>query len=280
MSAWTDVINAAVLQPWIAMAPGLLLAAMRWFGCLCWLPALSAAMTLRMKLAFSVILAIGVLPATGSSLTWLGSSGSTTTVALHVLAAAGGEFVLGSLLGLGVRITFAALQLAGELVDQQAGLALQQVFNPIADGETGSTASTLTWLGIAAFLVSEPVGGHLMLTEAMLQQFAAIPVGSATMEDLPRSLPLSLVEQSLELAVRVAGPLLAAMSLISTATAFLGRAAPQLPLGSIVAPVRTAVSLLLLAAAIPGTTELLSDQIQALAAINVRGTGGAWHRAR
>ncbi|MBL8849777.1 MAG: flagellar biosynthetic protein FliR [Planctomycetaceae bacterium] len=268
MSAWTEVITAAALQPWMAMAPGLLLAALRWFGCLCWLPALPAALTLRMRLVLSLVLAVVVLPATGTGWHWIPESGTTSMLVIACLSAAVGELVLGGLLGLGVRITFASLQLAGELIDHQAGLAFQQVLNPLADDSAGPATSTLTWLGVAAFLALPAAGGDLVLADAMLQQFSAIPVGSASIDSLEGALPMLLVEQSLVLAVRIAGPVLAALSLITTATVLLGRSTPQLPLGSIVGPVRVAMCLALLAGAIPGTTELFADHIEMLTSGN------------
>jgi flagellar biosynthetic protein FliR len=249
----------------MAIAPGLLLAALRWFGFLFWLPALATAgINLRMRIALALLLAIVVMPATAAARHSVGDLDTPLSIIFGGLAAAGGEFVLGSLLGLGVRVVFSALQLAGELVDQQAGLALQQVLNPVADEGTGPSSAVLIWLGVTAFFAATPSGGDLALADAMLRQFAAIPVGSFTVDASEGSLLVVLVQQALSLAVRVAAPVLAVMSLITMATGWLGRTTPQLQLGPLVAPVRVVVSLALLAAAIPGAAELLTERFDAL----------------
>lgn len=101
----------------------------------------------------------------------------------------------------------------------------------------------------------------------MLQQFAVIPVGTSPQAALNSSLPILLVQQTLGLAIRLAGPVLGAMSLISMAAAWLARSSPHLQVGPLVAPVRVAVSLALLTAALPeisaGLTEHFGTLVQA-----------------
>jgi len=267
MSAWSEVITSAALQPWAAMAPALLLAAARWFGFLLWLPALGGAgVSLRMRLALAILLAIVVLPATAGRLN-IDQNQAWTAIAAHWLALVAGELALGSVLGLGVRLLFSALQLAGELIDLQAGLAVQQVVAPVIDSESGPSTAVLSWLAVAAFFATSPSGGDLALIEAMLQQFAVIPVGTSPQAALNSSLPILLVQQTLGLAIRLAGPVLGAMSLISMAAAWLARSSPHLQVGPLVAPVRVAVSLALLTAALPeisaGLTEHFGTLVQA-----------------
>ena len=236
----------------------------RWFGCLLWLPAIGASgVTVRMRIALALLLSIVVLPAATTELNTGGIEPLSAATFVLWLAAAAGEFVLGCVLGLGVRVLFSALTLAGELIDQQAGLALRQVLNPVADGETGPTGAALAWLGAAAILLLPPTGGHLALVDAMLQQFTAMPVGVGSVVPNPTFL-IALVQQSLNLALDIAAPVLASMSLITLAAGWLGRSAPELRVDSLVAPVRITVCLVVLAAATPGIGDSLSDRLNAL----------------
>jgi len=263
MNAWSEVITHAAWQPWATIAPLFLLAGARWFGLLLWLPALGeAGVSLRMRFALAVLLSIVVLPTLTNRPEEMGSASTALGSVAQWLLLVGGELVLGSVMGLGVRVLFSALQLAGELVDQQAGLAVQHVVNPSADPEAGPSSAVLTWLGLALFFTAAPVGGDLALVEVMLRQFSELPVGvspEAAIND--SSLPIVLVRQAAVLAFQLAGPVLGALSLISLATAWLGRAAPSLQVGPLVVPLRIAVSLSLLGAALPGLAGLVADTI-------------------
>lgn len=262
MNAWSDVITHAALQPWAAMSPALLLAAARWFGFLLWLPALGGAgVSLRMRLGLAILLAIVVLPAITSRQTEIVLAQTPLDGVTQWLLLAVGEFAVGSVLGLGVRALFSALQLAGELIDQQAGLAMQHVINPLADSEAGPTSAVIVWLGLALFFTAAPISGDLALVEVMLQQFAALPVGSSPAIVTSSRLPIVLVQQAASLAFQLAGPVLGALSLISLASAWLGRADPRLQVGPLVAPVRIAVSLALLSAALPGLSGVVTDTL-------------------
>ena len=264
MNDWTDVLTVAALRPWMQIAPGLLLAAVRWLGCLLWLPVLGAAgVTIRMRIALALLLSIVMLPAAilpaGE-----GAAGQTPGAVIAAwLAAACGEFVLGCMLGLGVRVLFSALAVAGELIDQQAGLVMRQVFDPLGAGEAGPTGGALAWLGVVALLGLPAAEGHLGLVETMLGHFTAVPVGSVA--GVPAStLLVVLVEQSLRLALEVAAPVLAVMSLITLAVGWLGRSAPRLRAESLVAPVRAAVCVTILVATVPGAGALFADRLIAL----------------
>jgi flagellar biosynthetic protein FliR len=254
------VLTAAALQTWMPWAPALLLAGVRWLGCLMWMPGLApAGVTIRMRVALAVLLSIVMLPAISN-----GSSDrifAATAVEWPGLAI--GELAVGTVLGLGVRILFMALALAGELLDRQAGLAVRQVFDPGGDEDSGPIGVTLAWLGAAAVLLATPRGGPFPLVNTMLGQFVVIPLGSVA--GAPGSdLLIVLVQQSLCLAIEVAAPLLATMSLITLASGWLGRSAPRLRVDSLVTPVRVAVCLAILATTTPAVHRLLDGRIEAV----------------
>jgi flagellar biosynthesis protein FliR len=210
-----------------------------------------------MRCALAILLAIVVLPVTVGGRADNNLAQVSTAEWAHLSMLTVGELVVGSLLGLGVRVLFSALHLAGELIDQQAGMAMREVLNPLADSESGPSSAVLVWLGLALFFTAEPVGGDLALVEVMLHQFLAIPVGSTPEAAINSRLPIVLLQQAAALAFQLAGPVLGAMSLISMATAWLGRAAPRLQVGPLVAPLRIAVSFALLASALPGLSDVL-----------------------
>lgn len=261
----------------------LLLAAVRWFGFL-WaapLPGRSA-VPVRTRLGLALLLAVLVLPAlAGRSFDepppaggrqldaalapvvngFATSSTSNQSPAAPVLLSlgllAGGELLLGLVLAFGMRIVLAGIQLAGALIDQQAGIALAEIFNPALNGRTTPTGDWLVWVAVAVFLAA-PLNGDLAATALMLDLFQALPVAGSPHLAPAQTLVMVLVQQSLVLSLRLALPLLAVMSLVSIATAWASRAGRPLMLWPGMIPLRIALSLVLLTVGAAGSADLLA----------------------
>jgi flagellar biosynthetic protein FliR len=269
MSHWTRLPGAA------AAAALVLLAALRWFGMFLALPVVAQALTWRQRIAFSLLLAVVSLPVlarTSQTVVEVFPSGGLVSdwagwLMAHgarLLPAAVAELGLGAALGLGVRAVLSGVQAAGELLDRQAGLAFSQVFHP-ATGDDGSPLSqALVLTAVAVFLLLGPFGGHLALTASMLELFESLPAAGALAPRSVVDLLLVLVQQSLLLALHVAAPLLAVMSLVTLATGWLGRSSPALAAGPLQVPVRVVTCLLILAVSLSGVTGTLADGFQSL----------------
>ncbi len=178
------------------------------------------------------------------------------------------ELLLGFALGLGVFTLLSGLQLAAQLIDQQAGVALGEVFNPALDVETSHNGQILYMLGIVVLLSAPPLGLHLQMMSALLETFRIFPVGMAVVGEPTIEVLSGLVHQSLVLAVQVAAPMLATMSLVSLALGFLGHSVPQVNVLMIGFSVRTIISILILALTLSGVSDALIERIpQAIAAV-------------
>jgi len=172
-----------------------------------------------------------------------------------------GEFALGLVLGLGVLIILSGLQLAGELIDQQTGFSLGELSNPGLEINGSITGQFLFLFGVVLMLTMKPFNGHLMLVGSLVETFQTLPVGEATVTQSTFELLNNLVHQSLVLGVQVAAPLLAVMSLVALTMGFLGHTVPQLNILVIGFPIRTSISLLVLALTLSGAAELIVDVV-------------------
>ncbi|HET6425774.1 MAG TPA: flagellar biosynthetic protein FliR [Planctomycetaceae bacterium] len=141
-----------------------------------------------------------------------------------------GELTLGFLLGLGVLTILSGLQLAGQIVDQQAGFSLGEIINPDFDSTASVTGQSLFMLGTTMLLVFEPLGGHLTMLRTLIQTFETLPVGEAFVSQSAIEVVGSLVQQSLLLGLRVAAPLVITMSLVDLTLGFLSHSVPQINL--------------------------------------------------
>jgi flagellar biosynthetic protein FliR len=172
-----------------------------------------------------------------------------------------GEFALGAVLGLGVFIVLSGLQLAGQLLDQQAGIALGEVFSPGLD-ISGSVSGQLFYLlGVTVFLIMEPIGGHLLMISALVETFQTLPVGEAFVSVSAIDYLRDLVHLSLVLAVQVAAPMLAIMSLIALTMGFLGHTIPQINVLVVGFPIRALANMLILLLTLSGAARLVVDLV-------------------
>lgn len=172
------------------------------------------------------------------------------------------EFSIGLTLGLGVATLLSGLQFAGEMIDQQTGIALSEVFNPGFEELDGSVTGRFLFLfGTTVFLVMPPLDGHLVLLAALIETFQTLPVAEATITTPTIELLSSLVHASLILALQVAAPVLATMSLVALSMGFLGHTVPQVNVFVIGFPIRAAVNLGILIITFSGASAAVVDAI-------------------
>lgn len=171
------------------------------------------------------------------------------------------EFALGGVLGLGVMTVLSGLQLAGQLIDQQTGIALGDVFNPGLDIQASLSGQLLFLLGTTVLLIMEPVNGHLLMMGALIDTFQTLPPAEAYVSLTAVELLRDLVHQSLVLAVQIAAPVLAMMSLVALAMGFLGHTVPQVNLLVVGFPVRAMISILILTVSISGAARAVVDVV-------------------
>ncbi len=174
---------------------------------------------------------------------------------VEYIALAVAEYSLGFALGLGVLTILSALEMAGQLIDQQTGVSLGDTFNPDLDTTGSLTGQFLNLLGVTTFLL---VGGHFLVISALVGTFETLPVGFATLPAPVIQLLSDFVYQSLVLSLKVAAPILATMALVGFAMGFLGHTIPQINVLIIGFPVRMLVGLLLLALALPAMIEIMA----------------------
>ena len=172
-----------------------------------------------------------------------------------------GELSLGFALGLGMFIILSGLQLAGQLIDQQAGISLGEVISPGLDSNSSLSGQSLYFLGVAALLLLEPIGGHLLLISALVETFQTFPVGDAFLSVSAISVVRDLVHQSLVLGVQVAAPLLAAMSVVAVTMGFLGHTVPQVNVLVVGFPIRAMISLFILMLTFSGAARAVVDLV-------------------
>ena len=158
------------------------------------------------------------------------------------------QVLIGLSLGFAVRIVFAAIEFAGEIVGLQMGLNFAGFFNPMTGGEATAVSRffgvTVSWL----FIVT---GGHLLVIAAVVQSFHAFPVGLEPFAFLRTVQPQVWGAEVFRLGLWIALPLIAMLLFVNLVLGIVSRVAQQMNIFAIGFPVTVSVGLIGLLLTLP-----------------------------
>lgn len=204
--------------------PAFLLVVSRVSGIMIMAPLLgSAAIPARIKAALVLVISAAVFPVLATSM-------PQDLTLPGVVSGLAGELVIGLLIGMGLSIILLAMQMTGMIVGQQAGLSLASVFDPATQTRSSVIGQIYFLVATAVFLLMD---GHRAMIRMLLDSFESVPpmtfqLQSATVEAL-----LALMMSSLELALKMAAPMIMALLIAKAGLGFLSRTMPQLHILSV-----------------------------------------------
>ena len=167
-------------------------------------------------------------------------------------ACAAGEVMIGALLGFGAMCAFAAFSFAGNMLDQQLGFGLANVFDPMTHAQSPLLASILGLLAVVMFFTLD---AHHALLRGFAYSLEKLPLGSS----LHALSPASLARQFgaiFSLGLLLAAPVIFCVYLIEIGLAVISRNLPQMNLFMISMPVKIFCGLLLVALLVPRLTPI------------------------
>lgn len=175
-----------------------------------------------------------------------------------VLAAIG-ELSVGLAFGCALMFPQAALNVAGWLMDVQAGLSAVTVFNPGAQGDAQSVLGTA--LGLLATVLFFSLDLHVQLYRGLVASTTALPLGRAGMRlDAPAL--FDLIGSSFVLGIAVVIPVILGLFAVDIGAAYASRSMPQANVYFLVLPLKIVVGVLLLLAVLPFVPALLQRLFQ------------------
>ncbi len=160
----------------------------------------------------------------------------------------GRQLLIGAAMGFSMRLAFAAVEYAGDLIGLQMGLGYATLLDPETNDQTPLIGSLLRYFASLAFLVAN---GPLLMIAGVTESFHSLPLASdgALFEDWKM---LALQGSAVfGLALHMALPVIAALLVTNVALGVMTRAAPQLNLFTIGFPITIAVGLLVLIGSLP-----------------------------
>jgi len=158
------------------------------------------------------------------------------------------QLVIGLSLGFAVRLVFAAVEFAGEIIGLQMGLNFAGFFDPLS-ASTATAASRffgtmVAWLFIVA-------NGHLLVIGALVHSFTAFPVGPEPFAFLHQVQPQRWGAEIFSTGLWIALPLVTMLLFVNLVLGAISRVAPQINIFAIGFPVTLGVGLLGLLLTLP-----------------------------
>lgn len=205
----------------------------------------------RVKVMFASVAALGAVGAIHQPVQFPDSIWELTF-------AIAGEILFGLAMGLIVSFTFIAAQWAGEMIGQQMGLNLSEVFDP-QFGQAGSLVGDLYFmLTMILFLL---IGGHRILMAAVQESLITLPPLSLVFDAPLFEILLDMLTAATVLALRLAAPMFFTMLVVDLVMGCIGRAMPQFNIMTAGLSIRAIVGILILILGITLSSEALQASL-------------------
>ncbi|HSV32215.1 MAG TPA: flagellar biosynthetic protein FliR [Atribacteraceae bacterium] len=158
------------------------------------------------------------------------------------------EIMLGLALGFIAGLVFSCIQIAGEIIDFQAGFLIANVIDPFTREVSSVMGQFYLLLAIVYYL---GIGGHLLTLEGLYRTFELVPLGTFMLTPAMEASILDLIQQVMILALQLGAPVIIALFLANLTLAILSRAIPQMDVFIVGLPLNIGICFLLTLLTLP-----------------------------
>lgn len=195
----------------------------------------------RVKIGLGVFIALIVSPA----LPPMPDVGLGSWHGLFILVQ---QFLIGMSIGFIMRIVFAAVEAAGEIIGLQMGLGFASFFDPQSAGQTLVLGRFFNMLAVLVFLA---VNAHLLLLGVLVDSFQSLPISPQPLAAAGFYTVAGFGSTVFAVGLQLALPLIAILLMTNLALGILTRSAPQLNIFAIGFPITLGVGLIVLDLTLP-----------------------------
>lgn len=201
----------------------------------------SKAVPVRARIALAFFVALAAQPSLeGQPLVSINDPGAFGAVLQQV--------GVGLAIGFAIRVVFAAVELAGEVVGFQMGLGFASFFDPSMGGQSSAVARFFGQMATFMFVV---MGGHVMVLMTVITSFTAFPVDQNFLEALKQMKIYDLGTDLFASGLWMALPMVGMLMFANLALGIVSRVAPQMNIYAIGFPITLTVGLVGMAATLP-----------------------------
>lgn len=201
----------------------------------------NATLPRRARIILGLVITYAIAPILPSSANI--SAGSW--IGLAILAE---QILIGLIMGMTLRIVFAAIDLAGDLIGLQMGLSFAVFYDPQSSGQTPVITE---FLSLFASLIFLAMNGHLVSLAALAESFTLLPISAQPFSIHGFSGLLSWSGAMFSSGLLLSLPLVTALLIANLSLGVLTRMAPTLNLFAIGFPVTLAAGFIVLSLSLP-----------------------------
>ena len=258
--------TSAQLDAWIT---AFLFPLARIFGLLASAPIFNnAAQPMRIRVMAGLVITLALVPV----LPPMPAVSAGSWVGFVILAQ---QLIIGALLGFTLRIAFAAIDIAGDLIGMQMSLSFAVFYDP---QNAGQTAVLAEFLGLLTMLIFLAMNGHLLTLSVLAESFRLLPVTATPFSAGSFASMLAWSSTLFSAGLLLALPLITALLIANLAMGVLARVAPQLNIFAVGFPVTLTAGFIVLMFSIPyfgaAMERLFDHAFRAMAAV-LRAAAGA-----
>lgn len=169
------------------------------------------------------------------------------------------QLLIGIAIGFTMRIAFAAVEAAGEIIGLQMGLGFASFFDPQSAGQTLVLGRFFNLLAVLIFLA---VNAHLLLIGILVESFHSLPISHQPLSASGFYNLAAYGSTVFSTGLQLSLPLIAILLMTNLALGILTRSAPQLNIFAIGFPITLGVGLIVLNLTMPYLGPLFEQLIQ------------------
>ena len=158
------------------------------------------------------------------------------------------QVFVGLSIGFAMRLVFATMELAGEVIGFQMGLNFAAFFDPSMNAQSSAMGRFFNQISLLLFVATN---AHFLLIVAFVKSFQTFPVGQSMLLSLPH-LSLHLLGASIfSSALWIAMPVVGMLLFVNLAMGIISRVAPQMNIFAVGFPITLVVGILGVALTLP-----------------------------
>jgi flagellar biosynthesis protein FliR len=158
------------------------------------------------------------------------------------------QLLIGIAIGFVMRIAFAAVEAAGEIIGLQMGLGFASFFDPQSAGQTLVLGRFFSMLATLVFLA---VNAHLLLIGVLVESFQSLPISPQPLSGDGFYNVAAFGSTVFSVGLQLSLPLIAILLMTNLSLGILTRSAPQLNIFAIGFPITLGVGLIVLTITLP-----------------------------
>lgn len=210
----------------------------------------------RVRIALIIMLSLVIVPMAPKAAALLNLKSDLSLISNIIV-----ELTIGLILGFVCYLVFACVQMAGELMGIQLGLAIATIFDPANEGSAGIITSFYVILGSLLFLAMD---GHHLMVAGLTRSFQIIPVGLGF--NITQTFGLAeMAGKAFAVAIQITIPLLVVTTVMNVVFGFITKLSPSMNIyfntGFIIAPI---VGIIMLMISIPLFRVLFAQMTEGL----------------